>query len=400
MNTLYLLQFGCLIFMVINAALLVMSRLYVKWENKRYEHSRWLIVIAFFMLAFQYLAQIQGGIRASGDDLGAIVNMLIYTPSFALIAYGIYNIETTQPRRRHMVIVSTVLCTAIYLTCAIGYLHSGSQHIGWWLYVMLLFYAASVVYDVVMISREMKKRKKMLERMTANDIQSYVRYSRVSLILLCLAALVMPFAILSTTLLIIVGPMVLCALLFFTLTFISLGTNYVPTESLLDDEAERIVAQRYAETRSGGASSVTSSEAELSADAITEDGNQSSEPSLTDEQKAIIEEKLQQWCLGNGYKDTAVNMLTLSDSIGITRAELTLYFDKCLDTTFRIWLANIRFEAAKTMMRQFPQYSNDLISAECGFSARTYLYRIFKEKTGKTPTEWRTGGCCNISHIK
>ena len=67
---------------------------------------------------------------------------------------------------------------------------------------------------------------------------------------------------------------------------------------------------------------------------------------------------------------------------------------------FRIWLANIRFEAAKTMMRQFPQYSNDLISAECGFSARTYLYRIFKEKTGKTPTEWRTGGCCNISHIK
>lgn len=228
--------------MVINAALLMMSRLYVKWENKRYEHSRWLIVIAFFMLAFQYLAQIQGGIRASGDDLGAIVNMLIYTPSFALIAYGIYNIETTQPRRRHMVIVSTVLCTAIYLTCAIG----------WWLYVMLLFYAASVVYDVVMISREMKKRKKMLERMTANDIQSYVRYSRVSLILLCLAALVMPFAILSTTLLIIVGPMVLCALLFFTLTFISLGTNYVPTESLLDDEAERIVAQRYAETRNGG----------------------------------------------------------------------------------------------------------------------------------------------------
>lgn len=128
----------------------------------------------------------------------------------------------------------------------------------------------------------------MLERMAANDIQPYLRYSRVSLILLCLAALVMPFAILSTTLLIILGPMVLCALLFFTLTFISLGTNYVPTESLLDDEAERIVAQRYAETRNGGASSVTSSEAELSADATTEGGNQSSEPSLTDEQKPSL----------------------------------------------------------------------------------------------------------------
>ena len=30
----------------------------------------------------------------------------------------------------------------------------------------------------------------------------------------------------------------------------------------------------------------------------------------------------------------------------------------------------------------------DIISAECGFSARTYLYRIFKLEKGCTPTEW------------
>ena len=30
----------------------------------------------------------------------------------------------------------------------------------------------------------------------------------------------------------------------------------------------------------------------------------------------------------------------------------------------------------------------DIISAECGFSARTYLYRIFKLKEGCTLTEW------------
>ncbi len=141
----------------------------------------------------------------------------------------------------------------------------------------------------------------------------------------------------------------------------------------------------------GGAFSETSSEVEASVNKAAEDGNPPLESVLTDERKAIIEEKLQKWCLGNGYKDTAVNMLTLSDNIDITRAELTLYFDKCLGTTFRIWLANIRFEAAKTMMRRFPEYSNDIISAECGFSSRTYLYKIFKEKTGNTPTEWRTG---------
>ena len=52
----------------------------------------------------------------------------------------------------------------------------------------------------------------------------------------------MPVAIFFTTLLYIVGPAVLLALLFFNLTFIALGSSYVPTEELLDKE-ENI--QRY-----------------------------------------------------------------------------------------------------------------------------------------------------------
>ena len=52
--------------------------------------------------------------------------------------------------------------------------------------------------------------------------------------ILWLAVLAMPIAIFSTTLLYIVGPAVLLALLFFNLTFIALGSSYVPTEELLD----------------------------------------------------------------------------------------------------------------------------------------------------------------------
>ena len=47
------------------------------------------------------------------------------------------------------------------------------------------------------------------------------------------------------------------------------------------------------------------------------------------------------------------------------------------------------FQAAKAMMLQFPNYNNDVISVECGFSSRTQLYRIFKIKEGCTPTVWR-----------
>ena len=39
----------------------------------------------------------------------------------------------------------------------------------------------------------------------------------------------------------------------------------------------------------------------------------------------------------------------------------------------------------------------DIISAEWGFSARTYLYRIFKFKEGCTPTEWREKMAANVA---
>ncbi|WP_228113083.1 hypothetical protein [Segatella copri] len=78
----------------------------------------------------------------------------------------------------------------------------------------------------------------MLETMAATDLLPYVKYSRASVIILWLAVLAMPVAIFSTTLLYIVGPAVLLALLFFNLTFIALGSSYIPTEELLDKEEE------------------------------------------------------------------------------------------------------------------------------------------------------------------
>ena len=104
--------------------------------------------------------------------------------------------------------------------------------------MMLALFCMSVAYSISMIVREMIRRKKMLETMAATDMLPYVRYSRASVFILFLSSLTMPVVIFSTTLLFIIGPFVLLALLFFNLTFISLGSNYIPTEELLDKEEE------------------------------------------------------------------------------------------------------------------------------------------------------------------
>ena len=362
MDSLFLLQFACFIFMLINAFIVALSHLHVRWENKRYERSRWMIVGALIGLAIQYVLQMTFGFRAMHDDLGAVINILLYTPCFSLISIGIYNIETTRANLRKMILICSGIYAAIIVVFCVGICLHHSLYIREGLYLMLTLFCVSVFYCIYMIIQEMIRRKNMLETMAATDLLPYVRYSRASVVILWLAVLAMPVAIFSTTLLYIVGPAVLLALLFFNLTFIALGNSYIPTEELLDKEEER--------QRCGGAKEKPLQQ-------------------LSEERRNFIQNSLDQWCMDLGYKDCNVNMLTLSYTLCISKNELSLFFDQCLHSNFRIWLSEIRLNAAKKMMLEYPDYSNDIISAECGFSCRTHLYRIFKTKEGCSPTAWR-----------
>lgn len=377
MDSLYFLQFACFIFMLINALILGITHLHMKWVNQRYEWSRWLILAGMLGLAIQYLLQMLLGFRAKSDDLGAVFNILVYTPCITTISMGIYNIEATHANRRKMNIVCACIYAAIIAVFCIGYSNSGSLNIGNWLYAMLVLFGANVAYCIYMIMIEMRKRKKMLELMTGGDMLPYVRYARASVFALFFSTLTMPFAILSTTLLYIIGPLALLSILFFNLSFVALGYNYVPIEELLDKEEEESAALADEITESSDGQDAESADSKETL------------PSFSQERQAAIKEKLDKWCEELGYKDTTVNMFTLSRSLNISKNELSRYFTSCLNSTFRIWLAEVRFEAAKKMMLDYPDYNNDIISAECGFSSRSYLYRIFKEKEGCSPTVWR-----------
>ena len=91
MDKLYLLQFACFVFMLVSAGYLGLSSLHVHWRNRRFERSRWMLFLALLVLGAHYLLQMVMKIRVAGDDLGAVVNMLVYTPCFMLISKAIYN---------------------------------------------------------------------------------------------------------------------------------------------------------------------------------------------------------------------------------------------------------------------------------------------------------------------
>lgn len=379
---LYLLQFACLIFMFISAFFIAVTRLHVRWINRRYEWSRWMIFAALLFMAVHFFLQMYFGFRATGAAVGAVINALVYLPCFTLFSMAIYNIEATHTKRRKMNLICAAVYAAMLAAFAVGYSFSGSLNIGAWLYVMLALFFGNIVYCIYMIIIEMNKRKKLLETMTATDMLPFIRYARASIAMLSLIAISMPFAILSTKLLYVVGPLGLLITLFFIVNFVAFGNYYVPTEELLDKE------RGNGETDDEDDADDEQTMAESCASQSAADCDQSAQR-LSAERSAFIQAALDKWCADMGYKDSSVNMLTLSHSLDINKNELTQFFSQCQNTTFRIWLSEIRFNAAKRMMMENPDYSNDIISSECGFSSRSYLYRVFKEKEGCTPIAWR-----------
>lgn len=430
MDHLFLLQFACFLFMLFNAFTLAVTRLQARWLNPRYERARWLIFVGIMGLAAQYLMQMRFGFRALDDAVGATVNALVYAPCFTLISMGIFHIEATHVRRRRVYVVCTTINLAIFACFFIGFLQHGEMRIGAWLYAMLALFAANVVYCIVVIVREIIKRRRLLETMAGGDLMPYVRYSRASLLILFFPAVVSPFAIISTKLLYFFAPLGLMAFLFFVLSFVALGYSYQPKESLLDEEAEEkvspavVVAQQEKtvaqqavaapdvaspgvaspdEAAPSDASRANASHAGTTPDNATSDSaspadaahaaDQAEETQtaslMPEDRRKQIQQRLDEWCAAMGYKDGGVNLLSLSHAIHVSKDELTIYFDQSLKTTFRIWLSDIRFAAAKKMMIANPDYSNDIISSECGFTSRTHLYRIFKAREACTPTVWR-----------
>ena len=78
-------------------------------------------------------------------------------------------------------------------------------------------------------------------------------------------------------------------------------------------------------------------------------------------------EKMEDWCTGGGGIPYWI-WLPMLRSLDIPQTERSRYFSE-----------------------------TDIISAEWGFSACTYLYRIFKLKEGCTPAEWQEKMAENVT---
>lgn len=372
MNELFLLQFTCCMVTTILALMLIVSRFQVRWLNHNYEVSRWLICGAMLFLSTHYVLQMAYGIRAQSDSMGALVNILFYTPIALVISYGTFNVICFREGRKRFQRVSAWSYLLMLAVFAIGMWQKGSLEIGFWLYVMLGLFVVCMFYSIATTIREIRHHRKIIEEESASELLPYDRYAWASYLLMAASVLVLVGGIAYRPFLFIIGPFMLLSLFIFTMSFIGYGYNIMPVDEMME-EAEMMEVDMMTEENDSKASDFLTEKNEV----------------LPAEQIVKIEHVLYDWCKKGGFRDSTMNMPLLSAKLQIPRDVLSKYFEGYLKSSFRVWLSDIRFQEAQRMLRENSHYSNDAISAECGFSSHAHLYKIFKAKTGMTPGQWK-----------
>lgn len=380
MTSIFILQLICCTITGMLGLHIAMASLQVRWKVRRYETSRWLLCGSMAVFCIHYFLQMTQGFRAQGADVGAVVNIMFYTLVFFSITLSIINMESTRSVMRRYCLRSAAAYALIVAIFIFGVSSNKSLHLGGLLYVMLAFFVGSMAYFIYASYSEVLKRKKKLLEESAGDLLPHVRYARSSLVLVCVAAAFLPIAILFDTLLLLIGPLMLLVLMFFVHSFISLGYYITPVENMLEEQED----QEEQEESDTSTDQLAYGDQQ---DAVAD--GQADLSFFSQKRMKEIGAALEKWCDDRMYKDCNVTIYSLAANLGCKKNELTEYFNLSQHTNFRTWLSDIRFNEAVRMMKENPEFSNDAISTECGFSSHTQIYRIFKQKTGLSPSQWR-----------
>lgn len=367
MDSLFTLQYTCLLVFAMIMLQLIVSRLYLTSTTLQYEKSRLLLIATAIVLITHYALQIKFKLRANDNNVGTVFNMLFYPIASYFLACSIIQIQSSRKTTRRYVIIGLLACLAIVGVFGTGWIVTGSMALGYFRHIMFGIFTISMIYFIVSPTIILRRTTHRINDETGGDISPYDRYVSSSYRMLCMLALSMIFAITWRPALFVVGPLILLAIFLFVSSFVALGFNMASVKDVLDEDDANNTATDN-----------------ISQNIINDDPT-----TVSAQQAEQISEILAQWVADGGFRDTSANISKLAQQTRISRIRLSQYFDQQLGSTFRVWLSGIRFAEAQRLIQVHPEYNNDTISVYCGFSSRSQLYKIFNDNTGMSPREWR-----------
>lgn len=316
--------------------------------NPVVQTTRRLLTAGILLLDIHFILQYLFEFRTQNVSMAIALNLAFFIPCTALLSLGIQNLLS----RGRLTNIEKYISIPV------------------WIVVMAMIYfdksplftvevACSVLYATVQLyysSLQMRRMRHIQDTLSDyydSGMNYVVRWMQWSIFLLTLMAIMVPVIIFGRGLLLVL----------FSLTFF-FGIFY-----LIDSFCLIVVSNAPTQME----------------EAETETEKHDTGVGMSDNAMHRVDAAISQWLNRQGHLKAGLNMPNAAEEMGVPRYLLSAWF-KQQGIHYSDWLTGLRIDEAKRLIREHPDWSNETIAQNCGFSDRTYFQRKFKEITGMTPS--------------
>ena len=357
-------QFAAIVLMSILTLTLVFLLPKHSTSNVVISYSRWLMAGGTALLTVQFFLQYYFHFRQMGVTQGALVNLLFFVPATWLLSLSILWLQRQGRIDVHLWLpglLAWILTSALLVIAAIINIHplwNNTIQMRTAEYVSGFVYFVVNTYYMTLLILGNRRLRRALNNYYDNETDGMLYWMERSVLMLSLIVYGVPIIIFFHGFLLITYALLI---FYFIYYLVFCFVCYV-----VSNDSKKV------------------NEAETNAVKVKMD--EKNDMSVDDIQRmtAIVD----RWVASGGYLKSGITMQTVVAEMHIPRYQLAAWLKTTEWELFNPWLTHLRIEEAKRVMKEHPDWSNDAIATQCGFSSRTYFQKVFRMQTGMTPSEF------------
>ena len=357
-------QFSAIVLM----SLLTLAQVFLlpKWVrgDAVLNRARRLFSCATALLTVQFLLQYTLKLRALGAIQAVAVNLLLFIPCSCLFSLAIFSLQRREKIHRRdwlpwlllWIFAIVVLSVAEFIDGQP--LYTDPPELRWSEVVVSVGYAVVQCFFTYKSIREMRRIRRILSDYYDREMDDLFHWMKTSILILAGIAVTVPlFIFINGIPLAVYGILFLSSICYLVFSFACYSAS---NNSRLLMEAVR----------------------------NTSDTDEEKAKPLDSADYQRIEVAVQHWIEGGKHLRSGITVQEAAHEMKVPRYQLTAWIKTTGQEMFGSWLSYLRVEEAKRLMTQHPEWSNDIIAENCGFSSRSYFQTVFKKQTGMTPSEF------------
>ena len=375
MITLGMMQFTAVVLMVLLTLKLLRQRGKRKESHAATQARRWMMA-GTATLALHFALQLHYGLRLIGITQSVMLNLTMLIPASYIFAIAVLLLQRRGKPSRMEWLMGPVAWVVVMVMLAVAIIADGQpllsdtqlrrtvEMIGAVLYMLMQGYYTWRLTASLLVMRH------ALRDYYDHDTDGMLRWMQTSIAGLVLLALMVPLAIFGSGGWLLVIAFAVYYFIFDLVDSFCYYLNSPAPAQLQEAEQNADEIENEAPLLSPLGGMTPSGEAVLSPEIATE-----------------VEQAVEAWKARGGYRQSGLLQPQAAQDIGVSRYRLTCWLHR-QNLKYSEWIAALRIDEAKRVMKVHPKWTNDNIADHCGFSDRTAFQRTFKRITNMTPLQY------------